>query len=105
MSRITVNQALVDELNAKAERDAFKAERQALVDTIKVTVADKVYDGDEISQARMARAIVAMSDTETVQWVLADNSVHYPTKAELTEALRLAGAEQTKLWIQENVNV
>lgn len=99
MSRITVNKALVDELNAKAERDAFKAERQSLVDNIKVTVADKVYDGDEISQARMARAIVAMDDTETTLWVLADNSVYYPTKAELIEVLRLAGAEQTRVWV------
>ena len=99
MSRITVNQALVDELNAKAERDTFKAERQKLVDAIKVVVNGKTFDGDEVSQGRMARAAVAMTDTETVLWVLADNTPTQCTKAELIEALRLAGEEQTKIWV------
>lgn len=64
-----------------------------------VTVGDKVFDGDETSQTRMARSIVAMTDTETVLWVLADNTPVQVTKAELTEALRLAGEEQTRLWM------
>ncbi len=99
MSRITVNQALVDELNAKAERDAFKAGRQALVDNIKVTVGDKTFDGDETSQTRMARAIAVLLEGETVLWVLADNTPVMVTKEQLSEALRKAGEEQTRLWV------
>ena len=90
----------------EAERQAredFKAQRQILVDAIKVTVGTKVFDGDEVSQGRMARAAVAMTDTETVLWVLADNTPTQCTKAELVEALRLAGEEQTKIWVMPEV--
>lgn len=80
-------------------RSAFKSSRLTAVESIKVTVGDKVFDGDETSQTRMARAIVAMSDEETVLWVLADNTPVQVTKAELTEALRLAGEAQTQLWV------
>ena len=82
-----------------AARTAFKSSRSTAVESIKVTVGDKVFDGDEISQTRMARAAVAMTDEETIQWVLADNTATQCTKAELIEALRLAGAEQTRLWV------
>ena len=80
-------------------REAFKAERQIAVDNIKVVVGGKVFDGDETSQTRMTRASVAMTDEETIQWVLADNTVTQCTKAELIEALRLAGAAQTAVWV------
>ena len=78
----------------------WKASRAEAVANIKVTVNDKVYDGDETSQTRIARAISVMNDTETIAWVLADDSVHMATKAELSEALKLAGAEQTSLWVR-----
>lgn len=92
-----------EELTQKAiddARAAFKSNRLIAVQSIKVTVGDKVFDGDETSQTRMARAIVAMTDTETVLWVLADNTPVQVTKAELTEALRLAGETQTQAWVQ-----
>ena len=91
-----------EELAQKAIDDArasFKSNRATAVESIKVTVGDKVFDGDETSQTRMARAIVAMADTETVLWVLADNTPVQVTKAELTEALRLAGEAQTQVWV------
>jgi hypothetical protein len=47
----------------------------------------------------MAQAAVVMTDEETIQWVLADNTVTQCTKAELIEALRLAGEEQTRVWV------
>ena len=80
-------------------REAFKAQRQILVDSIKVVVGGKVFDGDETSQTRMARAITVLLEGETVLWVLADNTPTQCTKAELIEALRLAGEEQTRLWV------
>lgn len=84
---------------AREAREEFKRSRADAVASIKITVGDKVFDGDETSQTRMARAAVAMTDTETVLWVLADNTPTQCTKSELVEALRLAGEEQTKIWV------
>lgn len=86
-------------------RVAFKSSRSAVVESLKVTVGDKVFDGDETSQTRMARAIIVMTDTETVLWILADNTPAQVTKAELTEALRLAVEAQTQAWVQPASNV
>lgn len=89
---------------ATAAREAWKAARAAAVDAIKVTTAaGNVFDGDETSQGRMARAILGLqsptADASTVKWVLADNSEIQATAAELQEALTLAGAEQARLWV------
>ena len=82
--------------------DAAKAARHAQVDRIKVTtVSGKEFDGDEISQTRMARAILAMESagvTET-QWVLATNIPTIVTLEELKEALVLSGEAQTAIWM------
>ncbi|MCX7177718.1 MAG: hypothetical protein NTX56_02785 [Proteobacteria bacterium] len=80
-----------------------KTERTAAVEMIRVTVGGKVFDGDETSQTRMARAIIALQATGTpsVTWVLADNTPTLATVAELSEALALAGAEQAAIWVIE----
>ena len=80
-------------------RNTFKQDRETNVANIKVTVDNMVFDGDETSQTRMAKAIVAMEDNETTLWVLADNTQIQATKEQLKQALRLAGEEQTRLWI------
>ena len=83
------------------EREIAKAERAKAVDNIKVTTqSGNTFDGDETSQTRMSRAILALSTgaAASVLWVLADNTVIQATAAELTEALALAGAEQARLW-------
>lgn len=82
-------------------RDEFKKLRTAAVDSIKVTVAGHIFDGDEISQGRMARAILglqAAGEDATITWVLADNTMVDVTAAQLTEALTLAGLEQSRIW-------
>ncbi len=82
-----------------APRQAFKARRAEAVQNITVTTqAGSTFDGDEESQTRMARAIFALPEGATVQWVLADNSIIHATASELREALALAGAEQSRLW-------
>lgn len=79
-----------------------KDARLDAVSRIKVTTASgKTFDGDETSQTRMARAVVALQaagQSETT-WVLADNTPATVTLAELAEALALAGAEQTRMWV------
>jgi hypothetical protein len=85
----------------KATREAWKSERSAAVQAITVTTATgNTFDGDEISQGRMARAILALPDGQTVRWVLHDNTVIDATGLELREALALAGAEQARLWVK-----
>lgn len=81
-------------------RKRKKQDRTEAVSKITVTTTSgKVFDGDEISQDRMARAILALDLGETTLWVLANN---VPTsgisREELKEALRLAGAAQTAIW-------
>lgn len=83
-------------------RDQRKAERAAAVAAIKVTTtAGNTFDGDEVSQGRMARAILGLQavGAPAVTWVLADNSVIEATAAELGEALALAGAAQAAIWV------
>lgn len=83
-------------------REAAKIDRTAQVEAITVTTqAGNTFDGDEISQGRMARAIIALSTglSPTVNWVLADNTVIQATAAELTEALVLAGQAQAAVWV------
>lgn len=85
----------------QAAREKAKADRQAVVDAIKVTTqAGNTFDGDEISQTRMVRAIIALQATGTpsVTWVLADNTAIQATAAELSEALALSGAAQAAIW-------
>ena len=82
-----------------APRQVFKAQRAEAVQNITVTTqAGNTFDGDEESQTRMARAIVALPEGATVPWVLADNSIIQATASELREALAMAGAEQSRLW-------
>ncbi|MFM4984804.1 hypothetical protein ACEUB5_14045 [Aeromonas veronii] len=85
----------------KLEQDyaAWKHGRAALVAAIIVQVGEHVYQGDELSQSRMARFIAAStSDADEVEWTLADNTVTTVTVSNLRDALRLAGLRQTEIW-------
>ena len=95
---VAANQAAKD----ARDREAAKAARTVAVENILVTTAaGNTFDGDETSQTRMSRAILALSTgaAATVPWVLADNTVIQADIAELTEAMALAGAEQARLWV------
>lgn len=94
---IAANQAA----KAVSDREATKAARAVAVDNIKVTTqAGNTFDGDEMSQARMSRAVLILSTgfASEVPWVLADNTVIQADAAELTEALALSGQAQAALW-------
>lgn len=96
-----VQPATQEEL-AEQARNEFKSSRQLAVDSIVVTTsAGRDFNGDEISQNRMARAILAMqaANVESTIWVLADNSPVSVTVAELAQALALAGSAQSALWV------
>lgn len=92
----------VEPLPSEEKRTKAKEQRTLTVERIKVTTqAGNTFDGDEVSQGRMARAILALSTNAapSVNWVLADNSVIQATQAELTEALVLSGQAQAALWV------
>jgi hypothetical protein len=85
---------------AVKDREVIKAARTEAVANIKVDVNGKVFDGDEISQERMARAITIsnLANITETQWVLADNTIATVTVQELKDALILAGKAQAELW-------
>lgn len=89
---------------AAEELAQAKTERAEAVSRIIVTVDGMQFDGDEISQTRMSRAVILAVvfnkdlDATTTKWVLADNTVAYPTVRQLAQALMLAGEEQTRVW-------
>jgi hypothetical protein len=83
---------------AAEELAKAKAERADYVSKLVVTVDGMQFDGDETSQDRMARSIIALDLDEKVQWVLADNTIAMVTRAQLRQALRLAGEAQTSIW-------
>ena len=89
----------------KQKHAQWKAARQAKVDAIVVEIDGMTFDGDETSQARMARAgALAESPDETIRWILADNTVAMVTAGQLLRAARAAGLEQEKLWIPEETD-
>ena len=84
-----------EELLAQAKR-----ERAEKVNRIKVTVDGMTFDGDEVSQSRMARALTAAltAGQASTTWVLADNTVATVTKEQLAEALTKSMMEMSKVW-------
>ena len=84
---------------AREARELFKRERAKAVAAIVVEVDGLLFDGDEVAQTRMTRAALVMNDEETTLWVQANNEPAQVTKAQLIEAVRLAGTEQTRLWV------
>ena len=94
---VAENKAVAERL----EREAMKAQRDITTAGILVTTAaGNVFNGDEVSQNRLGRAIMALqlTGTLTTHWVLANNVAVEVGVPELAEALALAGAAQTALW-------
>lgn len=92
----------VDEaLKRAAILAAKKAERQAIVDAIVVTVlSGKVFDGNEEAQSRMSRAIqiAEIAGITSTTWVLANNVPTVVTLPELKEALVLSMQAMGAVW-------
>jgi len=80
---------------------AKKARGEAVEKLLDTTANGKEFNGDEVAQTRMARAILALqaANQESTTWVLADNTATTVTIAELKEALILAGQAQTNVWV------
>lgn len=91
----------VDPPTAEDILSKAKAERQALVDSIVVTTSTgKKFDGDELSQDRMNKAVsvAAITGLASCTWVLADNVPTVVTVDELKEALALSFQAMGAVW-------
>ncbi len=89
-----------DALN-KGVDNPLKITRDLGVILIKITTSGGIeLDGDELSQDRMARAIICMDDVETIAWIDASGNIQQLTKAILQEALKSAGIAQTQLFAE-----
>ena len=89
-----------EEEKAAAELEEAKRIRAAQVAAIVVEVDGMSFNGDEDSQSRMTRAIIA-SDTaglDSTVWVLADDTVATVTKEQLKQALAKSMLEMGSLW-------
>ena len=89
----------IAEAQARA-RETAKAARAGSVARIVVEVNSNIFDGDEISQGRMSRTLLACdaSGMNAVEWVLADNTTVTIPLQDLKQALTLAVQEQAALW-------
>ncbi|WP_194709957.1 DUF4376 domain-containing protein [Pseudoalteromonas sp. S16_S37] len=86
---------------AQVKRERFKQTRMQELAKLTVEVDGMEFDADELSQQRMARALVVMQDDESTSWILANNDVAQVSKAQLFEACKLASAQQTALWVSQ----
>jgi len=93
------SQAELDQINADKAYQEWKTQRNNAVVNIEVTYNGVIYQGDEDSQSRLSRAILALSDdTTTTPWVAKYNSIHQLNRVDLSAILTLGGAEQSRLW-------
>ena len=78
-----------------------KRQRQAIVDSITVTVSTgKVFDGNEDAQRRLNNAVsvAAITGETSCTWVLANNVPTVVTLAEIKEAFALAFQAMGAVW-------
>ncbi|BBN81939.1 hypothetical protein PA25_19240 [Pseudoalteromonas sp. A25] len=86
---------------AQVKRERFKQARKQELAQLTVKVDDMEFDADELSQQRMARALLVMEDGDNTPWVLANNEVAQVSKTQLFNACKLASVQQTELWVSQ----
>ena len=89
-----------EEEKAAAKLEEAKRIRAAQVAAIVVEVDGMSFNGDEMSQSRMSRAILS-ADTaglDSTVWVLAADTVATVTKEQLKQALAKSMLEMGSLW-------
>lgn len=81
-----------DELDAQAAQITKAAKVKALLNITVTTTNGNTFDGDEVSQGRMARALMVAGtlNRTTTGWKMANNTTVVIDVPELTEALALS---------------
>lgn len=88
------------ELSEEERLSVRKLARSRAMNAIIVEVDGMKFDGDEVAQGRMARAlkVAELNNLDKTAWVLADNTVVEVSKKQLEEALSKAMLAQGELW-------
>ena len=98
----TIPQAMLDAIevaNIQSTYKSWKLAREQLVKNIEVTYNGVVYQGDEDSQGRMSRAILALPDTvTTINWIAKNNTIVPLNANDLKTILFLSGQAQSLIW-------
>ena len=58
------------------------------------------FNADETSQIRLNRAVTALNDDDTIDWIDANGNIHTLTKQQCLEGIRIAGQKQTEIFIK-----
>jgi len=78
-----------------------KLVREAATISITVTLNNGIeLDGDELSQNRLARALLVIEDDSIISWIALDNTIVQLTKADVKEALKLALEAQSVIFLK-----
>lgn len=82
-----------------ADLAQWKADRDAAVSKLLIEYNGAMFQGDEVSQGRMARAITTIALAGgTIGWLDANNVVHDLTADDLQVILGAAVVAQAALW-------
>ena len=57
------------------------------------------FNADETSQVRLNRAVTALGDNDTINWIDANGNIQTITKQQCLEGMKIAGMAQTKIFI------
>jgi len=58
------------------------------------------FNADETSQVRLNRAVTALGDNDTINWIDANGNIQTLTKQQCLEGMRIAGQKQTEIFVK-----
>jgi len=68
---------------------------------VELSTGEKL-NGDELSQTRLSRALNGLIDDEEISWIDSKNETIKLNKDKIIKALRLAGEQQTSIFVEYN---
>jgi len=93
--------SLVSQVRDVEALSSIKLVREAATISIAVTLANGIeLDGDELSQNRLARALLVIDADSIISWIALDNTIVQLTKADVKEALKLALEAQSVIFLK-----
>ncbi len=75
----------------------YSKEKKLSIKNIEVQYKGNTYQGDEVSQERLSRAIIVMNTDETIEWVTKDNTITTLSREDLQNILREAFQNQSAI--------
>jgi hypothetical protein len=94
-----VDENLLHNMTIESDIITIKTIRDFNVKNIKVVIDSDTFDGDEVSQSRMMRALSDTNKSKTVDWINSEGVIVKITKIKLAECLNSAVNTQNSLFI------